>query len=261
MEFDIIIGIHSITKALENPLRKHHSLVATKDGIEELIRKGNCKTSVIDRVKVDYVSSHALQEKAKKICRDLDYSYQRIPSQVFLITSPIQTYEVSWLYDELKSGKIVKIFCLDSVTDVHNGAAIMRTAAFYGVDAIVTSIKGSFGRGPSFSRIASGAVECVKTVKCASLSRVIRKLLDFEVECIGFSEHATMGSEDQRNVLVNNKSLCLVMGAEDTGLSNAVERVLTNKVAFKSRGEIKSLNVSVAAAIAMEKFFGCKAGD
>ena len=45
------------------------------------------------------------------------------------------------------------------------------------------------------------------------------------------------------------------MGAEDVGLSHAVERILTHKVAFTAPGKIKSLNVSAAAAIAMEKFF------
>ena len=45
------------------------------------------------------------------------------------------------------------------------------------------------------------------------------------------------------------------MGAEDVGLSNAVGRSVEHTVAFKPQGAIKSLNVSVASALAMESFF------
>ncbi|MAF76588.1 MAG: hypothetical protein CME60_00400, partial [Halobacteriovoraceae bacterium] len=50
------------------------------------------------------------------------------------------------------------------------------------------------------------------------------------------------------------KKACLVMGAEDTGLSNATRRVLEKFVSLTPQGQIKSLNVSVAAALSMEKF-------
>jgi len=71
------------------------------------------------------------------------------------------------------------------------------------------------------------------------------------VQVIGFSEHA----DSEMNSLHNNGSRCLVMGAEDVGLSNAVSRCVTNTVAFKSQGEIESLNVSVASALAMQAGF------
>jgi 23S rRNA (guanosine2251-2'-O)-methyltransferase len=46
------------------------------------------------------------------------------------------------------------------------------------------------------------------------------------------------------------------MGNEEKGISNAVMRSISNFCAFKPQGSIKSLNVSVASAVAMEKFFG-----
>ncbi len=54
---------------------------------------------------------------------------------------------------------------LDQITDVHNAAAIMRSAAFYGVDCVLISQKGNFGMGPNFARIASGALEYVKIIQ------------------------------------------------------------------------------------------------
>lgn len=246
-DLDLIIGLHSIVEALLNPARMHRRLIATDEGMKEL-QKRNVDLSGLE---VQIHSPHQFQETAKQLFLDFDYTYRRIPSGLLLVTSSVELYDIAWLYAKLEKGEKLKIFCLDQVTDTHNGAAIMRTASFYGADAIIVAHRGNFGLGPNFSRIASGGVEHVKIVKCSSLPKVLKKLQDKGVCCIGFSEHA----EEEAVADLDEKSICLVMGAEDTGLSNAVERILTTKVAFKPVGRIKSLNVSVAAGIAMERFF------
>jgi 23S rRNA (guanosine2251-2'-O)-methyltransferase len=112
-------------------------------------------------------------------------------------------------------------------------------------------MKGNFGMGPNFSRIASGATEHVQIVKCSSLPKILTKLIELNVEVIGLSEHAT----DTNLNIKDAKATCLVLGAEDEGMSNAVSRVVEKTIALKPLGRIKSLNVSVAAAVAMEKIF------
>ena len=51
------------------------------------------------------------------------------------------------------------------------------------------------------------------------------------------------------------ETICLVLGSEEKGLSNATLRLLDRKVKFVAQGKIHSLNVSIASAIAMEHFF------
>ncbi len=252
MDHDLIIGIHSIAEALKNSERAIYEIVATEEGLEELKKRGNLKREEIPLDKVRLVEGHALQEEAKKIYRELDLEFQRVPSQIFMLVSPVTIYEPTWLYNQLESRIPLKILALDQVTDAHNGAAIMRTAAFYGVDAVLISAKGNFGLGPNFARIASGATEHVKIVRCSALPKTITKLKDLGVQCIGLSEHAN-GELNKSNL---SNSVCLILGAEDVGMSHAVSRVVETTIAFKPLGKIKSLNVSVAAAIAMEKIFG-----
>jgi len=252
MDHDMIIGIHSIVEALKNPERAIFEIVATEEGLEDLKKRGGLKNSEIPTDKIRIMEGHALQEEAKMIYRELDYEFQRVPSQVFLLASPITIYEPTWIYNQLESRIPIKILALDQVTDAHNGAAIMRTAAFYGVDIILISAKGNFGLGPGFSRIASGATEHVKIVRCSALPKTITKIQELGAICIGLSEHASGTLEE----IQTSKPICLVLGAEDVGLSHAVGRVVTTTIAFKPAGKIKSLNVSVAAAIAMEKIFG-----
>lgn len=248
-ERDIVVGIHSIVEALKNPARTNYLLYSCDEGIQEFQKKAGVHPRKFD-VELRMMNPHEVQEEAKRIFYEFDFTYNRVPSNTFLLTSPLPEREPTWLYEKVAQGP-VKLLCLDQVTDAHNGAAIMRTAAFYGVDAILISMKGSFGIGPHFHRIASGASEYVEVVKCASLPKILTKLETLGVECIGLSEHA----EGEVSARGEADKICLVLGAEDVGLSNAVMRVLKRKVAFVPKGKIQSLNVSVAAAIAMEKYF------
>lgn len=252
MDHDMIVGIHSIAEAIKNPERQIFEIVCTDEGFQEFKKRSGLRDHELPLTKVRWLEGHALQEEAKRIYRDLDLEFQRVPSGIFMLVSPINIYEPTWLYTQLESRIPLKILALDQITDAHNGAAIMRTAAFYGVDCILISAKGNFGMGPGFSRIASGAAEYVKIVRCSALPKTITKLKDLGAVCIGLSEHASgdLGEIDSK------KPICLILGAEDVGMSHAVSRVVETTISFKPAGKIKSLNVSVAAAIAMEKIFG-----
>lgn len=248
---DIIIGVHSIGEAIKNGKRLSLELVAADEGLLELKKRCGIGARELERVKVRVLTTHQVQEEAARLFKKFDYQFSRVPSHLFLLADALETFDANWLYDQVISGKVKKILCLDQVTDVHNGAAIMRTAAFYGVDALVVSIKGNFGMGPNFSRIASGALEYVPIVNCASLPKLVTKLGEMGALTVGFSEHESGSQVDA----YPDAPVCLVMGAEDVGISNALMRVVQRKVAFIPYGQIKSLNVSVAAAIAMERFF------
>ncbi len=254
MEFDIVIGIHSIAELFRAKRRRVLHIFASEEALQDLQKREGISRNEISKDVLVMKPSHDVQEEAKKWFKKIDAEYQRVPSNIFVIAEPIEARDLNWLYDEMIKRDSFKLLVLDQVTDAHNGAAITRTAAFYGVDAILIASKGSFGVGPGFNRIASGATEYMEIVKAAALPKTLTKIQEMGVQIIGFSEHA---KEDLNKIEIRNKT-CLVLGAEDFGLSNAVERLLTNVVALKPQGRIKSLNVSVAAAVAMEKIFGEK---
>jgi len=249
VDFDLIFGLHSIAAALKNPRRSHIKLVATDEGLQELQKKHRIIPKNYN-VKTDILSSHALQEQAKKLCMHMDLEFYRVPSGIYLQTSPLQTYTVQ----EYLSNPNAKLLALDQITDVHNGAAILRSACFYGVNGVLVPSEKSFGLTPSFYRIASGAVEYVNLIRVNSLSRAVGQLNEAGYMTVGLSEHS---SENLTQMdLRSQKKICLLLGAEETGLSNAVARLVQKNLSLPSQGEIKSLNVSSAAAIAMEKCFG-----
>jgi 23S rRNA (guanosine2251-2'-O)-methyltransferase len=249
IDYDLVFGLHSIVAALGNSRRVHQKIVATDEGLIELNRKYRINPKSIG-VNVEIVSSHLLQENAKRLCSELDVEFTRVPSQIFLQTSPLETYPIQ----EFLKAPEVKILALDQITDVHNGAAILRTACFYGINAVLIPSARSFGLTPSFYRIASGATEYVNLVRVSSLSRAVGQLNDAGILTVGLSEHSTdkLGTGELRA----QKRMCLLLGAEETGLSNAVARLVQKNLSLPSQGQIKSLNVASAGAIAMEKCFG-----
>lgn len=246
---DLIIGLHSIAAAIENPQRELVELVCTDDGLSELKKRCDLR-----KISPRLVGPHKLQEEGKKHFRDLKSDFNRIPSGAFLIAQKLPEKDAKFLYDIAAQGE-QRILCLDQVTDVHNGAAILRTAAFYGVNTVVLPGKNSFGETPTYFRIASGAHEYLNLVKVNNLAKTVTKLKEIGVMTIGLSEHAEETLETQ-TIRANPGGVALVLGKEETGISHAVMRVIEHKMSIASQGQIKSLNVSVAAAVSMEKCFG-----
>ena len=249
VDFDLIFGLHSIAAALTNSRRSHQKLVATDEGLLELQKKHKINPKNLG-VKIELSSSHQLQESAKKLCQYLDVEFTRVPSQVYLQTSPLETYDLN----EFLRAPTIRLLALDQITDVHNGAAILRSACFYGVNGVIIPSAKSFGLTPSFYRIASGATEYVNLIRINSLSRAVGQINEAGILTVGLSEHS---SENLAQIdLRSQKKICLLLGAEETGLSHAVSRLVQRNLSLPSQGEIKSLNVASAAAIAMEKCFG-----
>ncbi|MBI2521319.1 MAG: hypothetical protein HYV97_12930 [Bdellovibrio sp.] len=250
MSVDIIIGKHSISAAIKNPERSGLKLIATHEGQEAfhsefrdiLAFKHKYESVVLGKKEFEKEWTCALQSEG--------HQYLRCPSDIFLVSSERIAYDVGWILSELKQGHKLKILCLDSLTDVHNGAAIIRTAAFFGMDAIVTSSKGIFSISPHFYRISSGGLEYTKLIRPSSLPAFIQKLQEANVYCVGLSDRASQTKQSPPK----DSSICLVIGAEDKGISNAVLRILQHTVCLEGPGVLKTLNASVAAALAMERF-------
>lgn len=248
-DFDLIFGLHSIAAAIGNSSRTHIKLVATDEGLMELSKKHKINPKSLS-IKVELLSSHELQESAKKICKMMDVEFTRVPSGIYLMTSKLITHELN---NFIKIPKL-RLLALDQITDVHNGAAILRTASFFGVNGVIVPSEKSFGLTPSFYRIASGATEHVNLIRANSLSKVVTHLNEAGFITVGLSEHSSESLEptDFRK----SEKVCLLLGAEETGLSHAVARLVQKNLSLPSQGGIKSLNVASAAAIAMEKCFG-----
>lgn len=246
---DLIFGLHSIAEAINNPKREGLSLYATEDSLKELKKLHFKGSNLPPKCDVMLFSLHKLKEEGRVVLMEKDFKDQRIPSNIFLLAEELQTESLNNFYEKAEQLNDLKILVLDQITDVHNLGAILRTAAFYNIDYVIYGKKGDENKSPGFFRVASGAAEYIPLIPAANLSKVVRKLMDMGVQCTGLAEE-----EEKTQLKLEKSKICLVMGAEETGISHALRRTLADFVSLPSRGPIKSLNVSVAAALAMEKF-------
>lgn len=255
MEWDTIFGHHSILHALKNRVNVENAkLHCTQKGLE-ILSKDIPKDLLKKITLVNYEQVHDFHQWCAKHWLENKWSYNKITSQsVLLIPSKI-VHSPDFLWEKMGASKLPRMIMLDGITDIHNAGAILRTSAFYNVSFVIMSVKGPFGLTPGLFHCASGGIEYLELIKTPSMPNLIQKLVSKDVLCVGLSQHAPSFQEEPVKVPGDAKGICLVLGEEQNGISHANLRVLPIVRSLKNSSDFKGLNVSVAAAIAMENFF------
>lgn len=163
---------------------------------------------------------------------------------------PHPTLNEEDLDDLLKQNPQALLLALDQVTDPHNLGACIRTAAAMGVEAVIVSRDRSASLTPTARKIAAGGAEKVKFIQVTNLARTLGNIKDeFNVRVVG-----TMLDEKALPVQqfdFTGTGVCIVMGAEDTGLRPITQSQCDQTVYIPMAGNLQSLNVSVATGMAL----------
>jgi 23S rRNA (guanosine2251-2'-O)-methyltransferase len=148
---------------------------------------------------------------------------------------------------ELVAGERPLLACLDQVTDPHNLGAVCRSAEGAGADGVVVLEHSSARVTAAVCRASAGAVEHVSVAVVVNLARYLGEVKrdDVWVWAAAGDASTPVWSVDFRG------GTLLVFGAEGGGLRPSVRRACDDAFAVPLAGEIESLNVSVAAGIAL----------
>jgi 23S rRNA (guanosine2251-2'-O)-methyltransferase len=103
-------------------------------------------------------------------------------------------------------------------------------------------------------RHSSGGYEFVDIHQCAHLVRTLQQLQSSEAsfKLIGLDEKATT---DFKTISQSHDNLCIVMGAEDHGISHAISRLLHAPCKLTPHGNLETVKGSVATALTLEKIY------
>lgn len=212
----------------------------------------------IDKIFIKSDTTGDLARELNALARERAIPVQRVPLEklnrltrknhqgAVAFISPVDYYDlenvVSALYEE---GKAPLIIVLDGITDTRNFGAIARTADCAGASAIVIPDHGSVSITPEAIKTSAGALFHIPVCRCRNLLDSVRLLKAMGVRIVAASEKAT---SDYTRVDMKAPT-AIIMGAEDTGISPSLLRDCDDMVSIPMRGNIESLNVSVAAGI------------
>jgi TrmH RNA methyltransferase len=134
----------------------------------------------------------------------------------------------------------------DRVRNPYNIGAVLRTAAFFGVDAALLGTPAPHpALPPQAVRVAEGGAEHLALCRTTDLADTLSRLRSRGVLVIGAEDYGT----STVSAVAQKRPLVLVLGHEREGLSERVRAQCDALVAIKGSGHVRSLNVSIAASI------------
>jgi len=144
-----------------------------------------------------------------------------------------------------EQGKTPLFLLLDGITDVRNLGAIARTAECVGVDCLIVPEKNSAQIGSDAIKTSAGALHHLPVSRVKSLLQAVKYLQNAGLQVLACTE--------KTDNLVYSVDLSLptaiVLGAEDTGISQEILKQADMLAKIPMFGKIGSLNVSVSAGV------------
>jgi 23S rRNA (guanosine2251-2'-O)-methyltransferase len=223
----ILYGWHTVVAALANPQRQIRKLWLSENAARRLADE-----KIDTRVTPEIVRPGQIDQRLGP-----DAVHQGLLAEADPLPSPD--------IDTLAQAGIVLV--LDQITDPHNVGAILRSAAAFAVKAIVTTERHSPEATGVLAKSASGALELVPMVTVKNLARALTELNDQGFMTVGLDSQGT----ETLGAMTLQQPLALVLGAEGKGLRQLTRETCSAVARLDMPGEIKSLNVSNAAVLAL----------
>ena len=222
-----LFGYHPVREALRSQRREIVKLLATETALERLSEEIAARGLSPQIVEADEISRRLPPDS--------------VHQGLLLFVRPLPPFDIG----DLPPQGLVLV--LDQVTDPHNVGAIVRTAAAFKVDAIVTTERHSPAMSGVLAKSASGGLEHVPLCIVVNLARALEELEDLGYMRVGLDSDAPASLESTPL----SRPLALVLGAEGKGLRRLTRERCDVLARLDLPGAIRSLNVSNACAIAL----------
>ncbi|RYC31517.1 23S rRNA (guanosine(2251)-2'-O)-methyltransferase RlmB [Lichenibacterium minor] len=220
-------GTHAVVEALGSLRRKALRISATEAAVERIAELAADRGVPVSIVPGDAISA--------RLPRDAVHQGLLLEARRL---EPIAL-------DALPDDGVVLV--LDQITDPHNVGAILRTAAAFGVSALVLQDRHAPDLSGTLAKAASGGLEHVPVALVVNLARTLDKLGERGFFRVGL-DSAGDGSLEAMDL---PRPLALVLGSEGDGLRRLTRERCDAVARLDMPGPIKSLNVSIACAVAL----------
>ncbi len=207
--------------------------------IQEGLRDGIINTIVRESKKQDTIVSYLTKDKLNQISEAGKHQG---------VIAHVAAYEYADMEDIFakaeESGEPPFIFVLDEIEDPHNLGAIIRTANLAGAHGVIIPKRRAVGITATVVKASAGAIAYTPVVKVTNIAKTIE---DLKKRGIWFA-CADMGGEVMYKCNLTGP-MGVVIGNEGSGVSRLVKEKCDYVVAIPMKGDIDSLNASVAAGV------------
>ncbi len=214
----------------------------------------------IDKVMVQTGLSNDLIRELLAVAKNSNVPVQFVPAEklkrmsaknhqgVICLLSVVSFASVdNLIFKAYESGKEPFFLILDRITDVRNFGAIVRTAECAGLDAIIVPEKGSAPITGDAMKTSAGALNHLPICREKDMKNTIKLLRDNGIRLVACTEK----TENDIYSLNLSGPMALILGSEEDGISDVLLREADDLVRIPLKGKIASLNVSVAAGVAI----------
>ncbi len=234
-----LYGLHAVRAALANPRRKVKRTVLTARAAEEIGVKllGRVRHEIADGDTVArLVPAGAVHQGVALSCEPLG----RRDLEDALLAPPRDA-----AHQPIAGRRVVLV--LDQISDPHNAGAILRSAAAFGVSAVVAQDRHAPPESGALAKAASGALDIVPVVTVVNIARTLEQLGE-----LGFWRVALAGDGDAPlKDAAGTGDIALVLGSEGSGIRRLVRERCDTSAFVPIDAAMDSLNVSNATAIAL----------
>jgi 23S rRNA (guanosine2251-2'-O)-methyltransferase len=229
----LIYGINAVTEALKTgrvvSLRVGHR----KDQrLQQLLRIAEQESVPVRRVPDEELDRESGGSSHQGVIADV---------------SERKLYELHELIEEAQATPPALIVVLDGIEDPHNFGAILRTCDAVGAHGVVRQTRHSAPLTGATSKASAGAVAHVKIADVVNIARAVDDLKEAGIWTVGLAGDAP-STYDKMDLSLPT---ALVVGAEGAGLRRLVRERCDLLAAIPMKGQVDSLNVSVAAGVVL----------
>jgi 23S rRNA (guanosine2251-2'-O)-methyltransferase len=229
----LIYGINPVIEALRaKRATAIHVSPRADDRLGQVVRMAQEQGVAVQRVSADELD---------RLAGGARHRHQGVIGEV----GDAAQYSVEDLVIGAKAAPLVVV--LDSIEDPHNVGAILRTVDAAGADGVVRQSRHAARLDGAAAKASAGAVAHVKIAEVVNIARAIEILKAAGVWTVGLAGDAPK-RYDEVDLTVPT---AIVVGAEGTGLRRLVRDRCDWLVSIPMAGHVQSLNVSVAAGLAL----------
>ncbi len=211
-----------------------------------LVQQGERQGSIVPIISLAKSHKIVVQEVAKQ---KLDMISTTQNHQGVIAFAAMHEYvEVQDVLDKaVQKGEPPFVILANEITDPHNLGSILRTANAVGAHGVIIPKRRAVGLTAVVSKASAGAIEYVPVAKVTNIAQTIDTLKGQGIWIVGADAHANQEIYEANLT----GAIGLVIGSEGKGMSRLTKEKCDFLVRIPMKGEIESLNASVAAAVMM----------